>query len=571
MTSNYCVADILAPDLIIKNGKIIKVDKNFDFAEAVAVKDGKIVGVGSTEEIEALRGAPTKTLDLKGNTLIPGINDVHLCIILGLTSLPPSCIDVGPAKAGSIDEIRAIVKDAVSKAKPGQWINGGGWNQGAIKELIEDPNRQLCKADFDDITPDNPLYLTEFSYHTAIVNSAALKAAGIDRNTPNPEDGEIVKDAAGEPTGLLLEKANGLIAKIQPPFTYEEMRRVFELNINELTKYGITSVTSANDRPHEINFYSTLYRDYAKEGKPFPIRISTLMLWAESVTGGDLQYIQEALKHVGTSTCFGNDFLRIAGIKVFADGIPPTKTAWTSRPYEDGTHGSLIIGGKDDAEKVERLNKIVDLAHSQGYQLAFHTCGDLAVKESVAAFARVMEVEPKDLRHYVIHGDWVLPESMELMAKYNIPIATQSELLYDLADDTIQRMGLDVASEQWPLKEMLDKGVRVCNSSDWPAGSPDWRKGLQAAIVRESREGVVCGPHQALNIEEALRTYTVEPAWIDHMEDRKGSIEVGNLADFAVLGKDITAIDPHEIEDIPVHISIVGGKVVYTDDLLEIS
>ena len=570
MTDKYCVPDALAPDLIIKNGKVITVDEDFSFAEAVAVKDGKIVGVGTEEEIEGLRGAPTKTLDLKGKTLIPGVNDSHLYIILGITSMPPSYLDVSAEKATSIAEIREIIKDAAVKAKPGQWINGGGWNQGGIKELIEDLSKTLTKEDFDDITPDNPLFLSEFSYHTGVANSAALKAAGIDRNTPDPEDGTIVKDANGEPTGLLLEKATTMITNIQPKPTYEELREIFELNVTELTRYGVTSVTTANDRPWDISFYTHLYNDYAREGKPFPIRISALMLWAEGVIGGDIDSIREAFNWVGTTTGFGNDFLRIAGVKVFADGIPPQKTAWSSIPYEDGSHGSLIIRGANDAEKVEHLNKVMDFCHEHECQLGFHTCGDLAVNEAVKAIARVKEKDPKDLRHYVIHADFVLPETMELMAKYDIPVTTQSELLYYIGDDTATRLGPEIAGNQWPMKEMLDKGIRVFNGSDWPAAPADWRRGLMTSITRKTMGGMVSGAHQALNIEEALRAYTADPAWLDYMEDRKGSIKAGMLADFAVLGSDITAIDPDDIEGVPIHMSIVGGRVVYDDGTLKI-
>ena len=570
MTCKYNVPDVLAPDLIIKNGKVIKVDKNFGFAEAVAVKDGKIVGVGTEEEVEALRGAPTKTLDLQGKTLIPGINDSHLHLILGFESMPPRTYSVGPEIVKSIGDMREVVKGAVSRARPGQWIKGINWNQGAIKELLDDLNRRLCKEDIDDISPDNPVFLTEFGYHTGFANSAALRAAGIDRDTIAPIGGTIVKDLNGEPTGLLLETAQEMIIKKEPKATYEEMREVFELNVTELTKYGITSVTSCNDRPYDINFFSNLYREYAKEGKPFPLRITSMMLWADTIMGGSLSRIQEALKYVGTASGFGSDFLRIGGIKVMADGIPPQKTAWVSTPYEDGSCGSLILDGKDDAEKVEHLNKIVDLCHAEGYQVCFHTSGDLAVKAAVDAMARVLEKEPKDLRHYVIHGDWVLEESMDLMAKYNIPLNTQVGILYELGDDITQRLGPEIAGNQWPLRQMLNKGVKFCNSSDWPVLPPDWRRGIETGITRLSRGGLVCGAHQAVTIEEALRSYTTDPAWFDHMEDRKGSIEAGMLADFAVLGEDITVIDPQKIAETPIHMSIVGGNVIYDDGTLSI-
>ena len=571
MTCKYSVPDVLAPDLIITNGRVIKVSKDFGFAEAVAVKDGKIVGVGTVEEIEALRGNPTKTLDLQGKTLIPGINDAHLHIVFAIESRPPRTYYVGPERVKSISDMREVIKDAVSRAKPGQWIKGVDWNQGYIKELVDDLSRKLVKGDIDDVSPDNPVFLNEFGFHTGFANSAALKAAGIDRNTPEPVGGTIVKDESGEPTGLLLETAQELITKILPKASYQEMREAFELNVTELTKYGITSVTSANDRPYDINFYSNLYRDYAKEGKPFPIRISTMMLWADGILGGSLSRIKEAFKYVGTATGFGSDFLRIGGVKVFADGVPPSKTAWVSTPYEDGTCGTMVLDGNSDAEKVEHLNKIVDLCHAEGYQVCFHSSGDMAIKTAVDAIARNLEENPKDLRHYVIHGDWVLEESMEKMAKSHIPLATQVSILYDLGDDMTARLGPERAGNEWPLKQMLNKGVRFCNSSDWPVCSPDWRKGIKAGITRLSRGGQICGSHQAINIEEALRSYTTEPAWFDHMEDRKGAIEVGMLADFAVLGEDITAIDPAKIEETPIHMSIVGGSVVFNDGVLNVN
>ena len=568
MADSYRIPDILAPDLIIKNGKVITVDEDFSCAEAVAVKDGKIVGVGSVDEVEALRGAPTKTLDLKGKTLIPGVNDSHLHIMLALESMPPRTYNFGPDRVKSISDMRDVILEAVSCAKPGQWVKGVDYNPGAIKELLE--GKRLHREDIDDISPDNPVFINEFGYHTGFANSAALKAAGIDRDTPEPVGGTIVKDADGDPTGLLLENAQEMIMKIQPMPGYQELRETFELNVSELTKYGITSVTSCNDRPHDVNFFSNLYRDYAMEGKPFPLRITTMILWGDTIFGGGIERISEALKYVGTSTGFGDDFLRIGGIKVMADGVPPQKTAWVSLPYEDGSHGSLVLDGEDDAAKVEHLGRIVDICHENGYRVCFHTSGDLAVKAAVDAIARVQENEPKNLRHYVIHGDWVLEESMDKMAKYDIPLNTQVDILYELGDDTAQRLGPEVAGNQWPLKEMLDKGIRVYNSSDWPVCAPDWRKGIRTGVTRETRGGQVCGPHQAISFEQALRSYTSDPAWQDYMEDRKGSIKVGYLADFAVLGEDISEIDPHKIVDTPIHMSIVGGNVIYNDEVLSI-
>ena len=560
-----CTTDILAPDLIISGGKIITVDKDFSFAEAVAVKDGRIIAVGDRDEIEALKGAGTKMLDLKGKVLMPGINDSHCHLTWTIVSLPPYMLDLMFPKVKSIKDIREEVKAAVAKAKPGEWILGGGWNQGVIEELIADLNRVPGKSDLDDIAPDNPVWLYEFSRHTSFVNSMALELAGITKDTPDPVGGSYHKDANGELTGYLIETANAAIELAAPRKTMDELIEAFNANVGYMNRYGITSCTTASERPMDVNLYSRLYRDAFKKGAHFPIRINLMLLWSDYALGGAYKEIKTALKEVGTATNFGNEWVKIGGIKLFGDGIPPTKTAWLFSPYPDGTYGSLVVPGDTDEEKLEELQRVVDICHDNGYQLGVHTCGDRALDETVKAMARAMERDPWDARHYVVHGDWIHDDTMKLMSKYDICITTQTELKLVLTDDSIARLGPEAAGEQWPLKQLVDNGVIVCNSSDTPCATPDWRPGMQTAIVRESLSGVVSGPHQALSVEDAIRSYTINGAFLDHTDDVKGSIEAGKYADFCVLGKDITAIDPHEIVTTPIHMTIVGGHVVYTD------
>ena len=562
--------DILAPDLIISGGKIITVDKDFSFAEAVAVKGGKIVAVGKKAEIEALKGTRTKLLDLKGKVLMPGINDSHCHLTWTIVSLPPYRLDLTYPGVQSIEDMRGQVREAVKKAKPGEWIIGGGWNQGVIKELMADLDRVPGKGDLDDISPDNPVWLRECSYHTAFVNSLALELAGITKDTPDPIGGAYHKDADGELSGYLIETANAAIELAAPKESVDELIEAFNANIGYVSSYGVTSCTTASERPPDVNLYSRLYREAFKKGAHFPIRINLLLLWSDYGLGGAYKEIRTALKEVGTATNFGNEWLKIGGIKLFADGIPPTKTAWLFDPYPDGTYGSLVLPGDTDEEKLEELQRIVDICHDNGYQLGVHTCGDRTLDETVKAMARAMDREPWDARHYVIHGDWISDDTMKLMNKYGIAISTQTECILGLIDDTIARIGPEAAAEQFPMKQLVDNGVLVCDGSDMPSGAtPDWRPGMQAAIVRESLSGVVAGPHQALSVEEAIRAYTINGAYLDHMEEVKGSIEAGKFADFCVLGKDITAIDPHEIADTPIHMTIVGGHVVYSDGEIE--
>jgi len=561
--------DILAPDLIISGGKVITVDKDFSFAEAVAVKDGRIIAVGKTDDIMALKGAGTKMLDLKGKVLMPGINDSHCHLTWTIVSLPPYMLDLMYPKVKSIKDIREQVKEAVAKAKPGEWILGGGWNQGVMEELVADLSRVPGKADLDDIAPDNPVWLYEFSRHTSFVNSLALKLAGITKDTPNPVGGEYHKGPDGEPDGYLVETANAAIELAAPKYSTDELVEAFERNVGYMSRFGITSCTTASERPADVRLYSRLYRDAFKKGAHFPIRVNLMLLWSDYALGGAYKEISTALKEVGAGTNFGNEWVKIGGVKLFGDGIPPTKTAWVFEPYPDGTYGSLVVPGDTDEEKLEELQRVVDICHDNGFQLGVHTTGDHALDAAVRAMARAMERDPWDARHYVVHGDWIADETMKLMSKYGICITTQTELKLVLTDDTIARRGPEAAAEQWPLKQLVDNGVIVCNSSDVPCATPDWRPGMQTAIVRESLSGVVSGPHQSLSVEDAIRSYTINGAYLDHTDDVKGSIEAGKYADFCVLGKDLTAIDPHEIEHTPIHMTIVGGHVVYSDGELD--
>lgn len=562
------ISDALAPDMIIINGKIMTVDKDFSYAEAVAVKDGKIVAVGATREIEALKGKSTKVLDLKGNMLLPGINDSHLHLPDLVTGNPPYQLDLSYPGVKSIQDMRVMIREAITTLPEGSWIIGRGWNQGYIDELLADPNRQLNKTDFDDISPNNPVYLVEYSYHNFVVNSKTLELAGITKDTPNPEGGIIVKDPkTGEPTGFIQEKAFGLIEAVKPPLTREEMKTALVNNVKYLTELGVTSVTTASETPNIINLLSEIAaRD------EYPVRVSVLLLWGEyGGLGGTLADFQKAMQYVGTTTNFGNDRLRVAGVKIFADGIPPSMTAWSYEPYADGSYGSLVTSGDTDEARQQNLFDMIRFCHDQGYQIGVHASGDRAMAVTVEAFVEAQKANPWDARHYTVHGDWVPVETMKLMAANNIGHTTQTAIKYDIADDMTRQVGEKRSGEQWPLKQMVDLGVKVANSSDAPVVPPDWRVGLQSSMLREGKAtGNVSGPHQRLSLEEGIRSYTIVPAWLDHAEDVKGSVEDGKYADFCIIGADLTTVDPHKIMEVPILMTIMDGKVVYSDGTLSV-
>lgn len=522
--------------------------------------------MGTTKEIEALKGKPTKVLDLKGNMLLPGINDSHLHLPDLVMGNPPYQLDLSYPGVKSIEDIRAQIKEAIATLPEGSWIIGRGWNQGYIDELLADPTRQMNKADFDDISPNNPVYLVEYSYHNFVVNSKTLELAGITKDTPNPEGGFIVKDPkTGEPNGFIQEKAYGLIENVKPPYIRDEIKDALVKNVKYLTELGITSITTASETPNIINILSEIAgRD------EYPVRVGVLLLWGEyGGLGGTLKDFQDAMKYVGTTTNFGSDKLRVAGVKIFADGIPPSMTAWSYEPYADGSYGGLVTSGANDEARQQNLFDMIKFCHDQGFQVGVHASGDRAMAVTVDAFVEAQMANPWDARHYTVHGDWVPVETMKLMAANNIGHTTQTAIKYDIADDMTRQVGAERSGEQWPLKQMVDLGVKVANSSDAPVVPPDWRIGLQSSMLREGKAtGQVSGEHQRLSLEEGIRSYTIVPAWLDHAEDVKGSIEVGKFADFCIIGADLTTIDPHKIMEVPILMTIMDGKIVYTDGSL---
>lgn len=561
--------ECLLPDLVIINGKIICVDKKFAMTQAVAVKDGKIVATGASGQIKALAGKQTKTIDLKGKTMLPGINDTHCHISDWALSRPPLMLDVRFPLVKSIVDIKKMVGDKVVKVKPGEWVLGEGWDEGYLAECLADPNRKPSKEDLDKVAPDNPVVLTEYSGHRAWANSRALEMAGINQDTPNPVGGEIKKDlTTGEPTGLLYEKASMALRAIIPPWTARQRKVALLSAMAELNSIGITSFTDAGvDREKWASYNDTL-NEYFHDGK-WTCRVN-MMLMLAGFGRSSLEGIKEALKYVGCRYNFGNEWLKVGGAKLVADGIPPLKTAWMWEPYLDGTYGGLVVDGNSPEEQEQNLREMISVCHQNRLQVGIHSCGERTIDVCTDQYMKCIEQDPWDARHYVIHSDFSRPETIKKIGEfgrrtgYELALNVQSPIKWTISDFMATVVGPQKAAYHWPLKTMFDNGVRVVNSSDAPVIYPDWKQGIQGAVLRESKAtGQVSGPEQRITLKEAIATYTINGAWLDHMENLKGSIEVGKLADFCVLDKDILTVDPHEIKDINTLMTIIGGKIVY--------
>lgn len=561
-------------DMVLSGGKVITVDDNFSLASAVAVANGLIAAVGSDDEIKEFIGPETEVIDLAGRTLLPGINDAHMHGPFFGATRPPLALDLSFPGVQSIADIVAAVKDKTAEVEPGIWIRGFGWDQGSLAECRNDPAMFPRRSDIDPVSPDNPVILTDFSGHTILVNGKALEVAGVSRDSADPPSGEMERDADGEPTGIFKELgAQAMVTPHVPILTREEKKAALVSAIKLLNSQGVTSFTDAAIGPGGEAYvggvmsgeFVDIYRELLADGE-LNARATILLLLGDY---GALTYddLAAGLKNFKPPTDVDPQWLNFPGAKIFADGIPLTYTSWMNEDYISGEagHGRSVIPGESDEEQRTNLMDMIRLVHSHGYQIGVHATGDRAIDAAVDGFVAAMDEKPGgDPRHYVIHGDFISPETCAKLAAINGGVAMQPTIEAMISDFDPAVVGDERAAYEWPMRTAIDSGLNLTSSSDAPITVPQWRLGVENAVLRESLvSGAVSGPEEAITVEEALRTYTINGAWQDHMEDFKGSLEVGKAADFCIIDKDILGVDPHEIRAIGVEMTIVGGRVVY--------
>ncbi|WP_158581557.1 amidohydrolase [Actinomadura spongiicola] len=532
-------------DLVVHHGRVLVLDEHFREAEAVAIRDGRVLAVGTARDMLRHAGRRTDVIDAGGGTVLPGINDGHLHLNAHGLSVPPFTVDVDKA---SIGELVAEVRAAVDTARaPDAWIRGRGWQELRLP-------RAPIAADLDPVSGDRPVVLDDFSGHAVAVNSAALRRAGITRDTVPPSGGVIDRDADGEPTGVLRETAQDLVRRVVPSFTREERSRAVDAAVRILHSQGITSTTEPG------------------------IDLATLALYAEKARVGDLPLRLTALLSAGTGPRSLRDVLtgyepphgvdprtlRVAGVKVFADGIPRFRTAWMNRPYLDGENGALTIDGASPEEQIANLREMVEIAARAGLQVGTHACGDATTDAVVAAYARAgRHRPPADPRHYVIHCNFPSARTLWTMARHGIGANMNAELLHLQGRVLESIIGSDLAEYQWPYRSALGAGVNVTSGSDAPVVAPHWLRGVMTAMLREGADGSVAGEAERVTLPEALATYTRTVAWQDHAEHWKGTLEPGKVADICVVDGDLLDVAPRDLPDLRVTTTLVGGRVVY--------
>jgi len=540
-----------AADLILLNGKVVTMDEYFRIAEAVAIRGEKIIAVGTNEEILALRGGETEVMDLGGKLVLPGFEDDHCHLI----SYGLSLLSVDLTGVRSMEELLLRVKSAVDSSPRGSWIRGHGWDQnrifwtGAWKRDYKWPTRW----DLDSVSPNNPVFLTRVCGHVSVVNSFALKLSGIIKETPDPPAGHIDRDPeTGEATGVLRESAMDLVRKVMPLPAPEELKRAAKLAIQKALELGVTSVEEADADLGYIEIYKELY----EEGE-LRIRVNLLI---------NVDHLNELIRRgVKSPHPIYGHWLRIDGIKVFADGSLGARTAYLKEPYSDepGWKGLLKY-------TKEELNKIVLKANEAGLRVAIHAIGDLANELVLNTFEhsrRTLGAEKyRKLRNRIEHCSVLSSDLIERYADLGVIASIQLSFATSDMVWVEQRLGSQRTRYTYAWRDLLEKGVKCIGGSDCPVETLNPLIGLYRIVTRREVSGFPPKgwyPKQRLSLEEALSLITKDAAYGTFEEDVKGSIEVGKLADLVVLSKNILKGEPEDILGAKVEITIVGGKVFY--------
>ena len=562
-------------ELVFINGKVATVDDDFSFKQAIAVKNGWIIDVGDNEEIKQHIGDKTKVIDLQGKTILPGAYDSHThAALTGQQACAFDCTNVKDL-ASFLD----MIKKAVAAAAPGEWVRGTGFLLNNFKEFQEDPNFTITRHVLDTVTPNNPLRIMDAGAHNAIVNSKALEICGINNDTPDPPNGILERDESGDLTGGIIETgALDVIDSHVPCWTMEQLKEMIMFFQNTLVKNGTIGYTDGglgpcgNSREGGAWGEATIraHQELLAEGKA-KCRVTLMYYFGKNGIQTPEALSEQVVDNYPLYKFENPDMLKMDTVKIFCDGDPSACTGWFFGDYVDqpGNHGRSNFAGETDEEQAKQLHDMIMIAHKNGLRVGIHTEGDRAVYEALEGMVKAIEEYPgPNPRHYLIHADdYGTPEMAARAAKYGIMISAQPGYKGMYFEPYIATTG-EAGTRMGNVRELLDAGIRIAGGVDQVSGTYyDWKKCVQQAVTRKSDvTGNVYHPELAATLEEAIRMFTIDAAYQEHMENIRGSIEVGKYADFQVLDKDIFSVDYEEIGNINVLLTTLAGEIVYKAD-----
>lgn len=543
-------------DIALIDGTVLTLDADGREAEALSAHAGRIVTVGSTDEVLDDVGPGTTVVDLDGRTALPGFIDTHLHVPMGGARMVHVNCRSPPNE--SIADVQERIRERAEGTPDGEWIVCSGYNLGLVWEAED---RHIDRWDIDEVAPDNPVQINSVGGHTgSIYNSAALARAGIDRDTPDPEPpATIERDADGRPSGLVSEEAEIPLHEAIPDETREDRRANVERAIDRLLEWGVTTAHEANTTPEDLRIYQELER----EGE-LPLRLGTMI---QGDAGEDLGEegidLLSRLAEAGVRTGFGSDRLFVVGVKYFMDGAFTGRTAAMRDPYEGEPvpedspqyDGVLHIDPEYFAERVER-------AVEAGLRVCVHGQGDLAMDHVLDAYEAALDPD-EDHRFRIEHAGLTRPEHLERMADLGVCVSSSISFLGADVSRNWVYWGDERMDWTYAVGSLQEHGIPTAGNGDWPVATGDPRVGLRTAVTRETVTGEVVGPDQRVAVEDALRLYGPDAAYLGFNEDEKGTIEPGKFADVTVLSADPRAVEPGEITDLDVEYTVVDGEVVY--------
>jgi predicted amidohydrolase YtcJ len=527
---------------IVHNAQVYTMHDAQPTAQAVAVRGNRIVLVGTSAAALALRGAGTRVVDAQGGTLVPGIQDAHG----HFTGLGESLQVLQLRGTRSFDEIVAMVKARAATARPGEWIRGRSWDQNdwPTKDW---PHHQALS----DAAPNNPVYLTRVDGHAALVNKAALDAAGLTRATPDPAGGRIIRDRKGEPAGVLIDSAQGLVASKIPPVTDAQLEEQILLADAEARKLGLTMVHDAGTTPEVVAAYKRLI-----DSGRLKTRLYVMLR-------GSLAVLEPELKK-GPLINYGGNRLSVRAIKIGADGALGSRGAAMLEPYSDEPATTGLMTTRPEEIYAQTL-----AASRAGFQTCIHAIGDRGNRVTMDVFERVQSEVPgaRNLRMRNEHAQILDAAEIPRFASLNVIASMQATHATSDMPWVPARIGAARTEEgAYVWQRLLKTGVVLANGSDFPVEEPNPMLGFYAAITRQDPSGHPAGgwmPAERLSRQEMLKSFTWNAAYAAHAEKDLGSLEVGKLADMVLLDKDVMQIDPKEILSTHPVMTVVDGEVVY--------
>lgn len=541
------LAQAQEPSLIFVNGKVWTENPAQPTAEAVAVSGEKILAVGSSEEIEKLAGAQTRRIDLHGRLLLPGFNDAHVHFLGGGGML----IGAHLHDANSVAEFRARIAAFAKTLPAGAWLRNGNWDHQRWQPALTPTH-----ATIDDVCGDHPALLWRSDGHMALANALALKLAGIDRNTPDVAGGAIERDAEGNPTGILKDAATALVMRVMPPLSEAEQDQAMRAALREAAMHGVTSVQNMADTSED-------------DGQPQNFRIFERFARREELTVRIYESMPvrdvQKLAALGIEAPFGTPSLRLGNLKAFADGALGSATAWMDEPFANAPDNrGLASPDLLDAEKFYAQMRAADRA---GLQLSIHAIGDRANRTLLDLYARLEKEDgPADRRPRIEHAQHLHAEDIARFASLGVIASMQPYHAIDDGRWAEPYLGAERLRTSFAWRSLLDAGATLAFGSDWPVAPLDPIGGIDAAVTRRTLDGKHPGgwvPAERLTVALAVHAYTMGPAYAEHQEKIKGSVEAGKLADLVVLSGDLFSIAPEKIMDTKVDLTLFDGKIIY--------